>query len=81
MPLLDPLAKDYSPELLTDIEAVYTSVWKLMQPYALKTNEQTTREMEIKLSQTLAELVTNGITNRRELRQRALEAVALTPRS
>jgi hypothetical protein len=79
MPPIDALPKDYSPELLADIEAVYTSVWKLVQPYALARNEQTTREMEIILSRTLVELVSNGITNRKELRQCALESVALAP--
>jgi hypothetical protein len=47
----DPPPQDYSPELLADMEEVYTSVWKLMQPRVLTRNEQTTGELEIRLAE------------------------------
>jgi hypothetical protein len=70
--------KEYSPEILSGLEAVYSDVWNLLQAHSLTRNEETTRELEITLSQTLAGLATDGVTDPQELRRRAFEAMALT---
>jgi hypothetical protein len=70
--------KEYSPEVLSAFEAAYNDIHRL---YArMSQTEEATKELEITLSQTLAALVTDGVTDPKELRRRAFEAVALTPR-
>ena len=69
--------KEYSPEVISAFEAAYNDIWNRL--YArVSRNEEATKELEIALSQTLAALVTNGVTDSKELRQRAFEAMALS---
>ena len=70
--------KEYSPQILSDLEAAYVDVWNLL-PYArMSRNEEATRELEIALSRILAGLASEGVTNAKELRRRAFEAVVFT---
>ena len=71
--------KEYSPEVISAFEAAYNDIWNRL--YArVSRNEGATKELEIALSQTLAALVTDGVTDSKELRQRAFEAMALSVR-
>lgn len=70
--------KECSPEALSAFEAVYNDIHRV---YArMSRTEEATRELEIALSQTLAALVTDGVTDPKELRRRAFEAVVLNAR-
>ena len=71
--------KEYSPEVISAFEAAYNDIWNWL--YApVSRNEEATKELQIALSQTLAALVTDGVTNSKELRQRAFEAMAFSVR-
>ena len=71
--------KEYDPEAISAFEAAYNDLWNRL--YArVSRNEEATKELEIALSQTLAALVTDGVTNSKELRQKAFEAMALSVR-
>jgi uncharacterized protein YqiB (DUF1249 family) len=72
--------KKHSPETLSAFQAAYEAAYSdLHRLYArMSRTEEATRELEITLSQALAALVTDGVTDPRELRRRAFEAVALT---
>ena len=75
---LQDQAKEYSPETLTAFEAAYNDIHRL---YArMSRTEEATKELEITLSQALAALVTDGVTDPQELRRRAFEAVVCTIR-
>ena len=68
--------KEYSSETLAAFEAASNDIHRL---YArMSRTEEATKELEITLSQVLAALVTEGVTDPRELRRRAFEAVACT---
>ena len=70
--------KEYSPEALSIFEAVYRDIHRL---YArMSRTEEATEELEVALSRALAALVTDGVTEPKELRRKAFEAVVLNPR-
>ena len=70
--------KEYSPETLAAFEAAYEAASSdLHRLYArMSRTEEDTKEMEIAISQALAALVTDGVTDLSELRRRVFEAVA-----
>ena len=72
--------KEYSPETLAAFEAAYEAAYNdLHRLYARMTRtEEATKEMEIAISQALAALITDGVTDPSELRRRVFEAVACT---
>lgn len=71
--------KEYSPEVISAFEAAYNDIWNRL--YArVSRNEEATKKLEIALRQTLAALVTDGVTDSKELRQRAFEAMAFSVR-
>ena len=74
--------KEYSRETLSAIEAAYEAAYTdIHRLYArMLRTEEATKELEITLSQVLAALVTEGVTDLRELRRRVFEAVACTIR-
>ena len=66
--------KEYTPETLAAFEAAYNDIHRL---YArMSRSEDATKELEITLSQALAALVIDGVTDPAELRRRAFESVA-----
>ena len=66
--------KEHNQATLSAFEEVYSDIHRL---YArMSRTEETMKELEIALSQTLAELVTDGVTDPKELRRRAFQAVA-----
>ena len=79
MSLNNHLPKEYSPAVLAGLEAAFNDVWGLLhaQPRA---NEEANQELAIALSQTLAALVADGVTDPKQLRRRGLESMALTLR-
>ena len=74
--------KGYSPETLSAFEAAWEAAYNdIHRLYArMSRTEEATKELEIILSQALAALVTDGVTDPQELRRRAFEAVACTIR-
>ena len=68
--------KEYSPETLSAFEAAYEAAYTDIH----RRTEEATKELEITLSQVLAALVTEGVSDLRELRRRVFEAVACTIR-
>jgi hypothetical protein len=68
------------PETLSAFEAAYRAAFNdIRRLYArMSPTEEATKELEITLSQVLAALITEGVTDPRELRRRAFEAVACT---
>ena len=70
--------KEYSRETLSAFEAAYTDIHRLYG--RMLRTEEATKQLEITLSQALAALVTEGVTDPRELRRRVFEAVACTIR-
>ena len=70
--------KEYSPEILSAFETAYDAIWNRL--YARVSRPDERKELEIALSQTLAALVTDGVTGAAELQQKAFEAVILNPR-
>ena len=70
--------KEYSRETLPAFEAAYTDIHRLYG--RMLRTEEATKQLEITLSQALAALVTEGVTDPRELRRRVFEAVACTIR-
>ena len=70
--------KEHNHETLLALEAVYSEIHRL---YArMSRTEEAMKELEIALSQTLAELVTDGVTDPKELRRRAFQVVACSIR-
>jgi hypothetical protein len=70
--------KEHSPQILSDLEAAYVDVWNLL-PYArMSRNEEATREVEIALRRSLAGLASEGVTNPKDLRRRAFEAMVFS---
>ena len=67
----------YSPETLAVFEAAYEAAYNdIHRLYArMSRTEEDKREMEIAISQALAALVTDGVTDPSELRRRVFEAV------
>ena len=68
---------EYSPETLAVFEAAYEAAYNdIHRLYArMSRTEEDKREMEIAISQALAALVTDGVTDPSELRRRVFEAV------
>ena len=69
--------KEYSREALSAFEAAYEDAYTdIHRLYArMSRTEEATKEMEIAISQALAALVTDGVTDISELRRRVFEAV------
>jgi hypothetical protein len=59
------------------IEQAFHSVWKTLYAHVSSDNRQA-EELKVQLSQTLVSLVSDGITDPKELRRKALENMALS---
>ena len=69
----------YSPETIAAIEHAFEAVWTTLYAH-MPTDGDQSKEVRIALSQKLIELAAGGITDRQELRRKALEGMALTTR-
>jgi hypothetical protein len=68
-----------SPSTLEAIEEAFNSVWRTLYAHVTSDNRQS-GELRIQLSQTLVALASDGITDPRELRRKALESMAFSLR-
>ena len=66
----------YSPELLNSMEQAFKAVWRMLYAH-MPVEGDNAHELQIKLSQTLVSLASDGLTDPAELRRGALEAMAL----
>ena len=73
------LPDSYSPSVLDAIEQAFSSVWDTLYAHVSSDNRQV-EELKIQLGQTLVSLVSDGITDPRELRRKALESMAFSLR-
>ena len=80
MSLNNHLPKEYSPAVLAGLEAAFNDVWGLLHAHVPRANEEANHELAIALSQILAALVADGVTDPKQLRRRGLESMALTLR-
>ena len=67
----------YSSTNFDAIEQAFNSVWQTLYANVSAGNRQA-EELKIQLSRTLISLVSDGITDPRELRRKALENMALS---
>ena len=79
MSITTQLPDSYSPSVLDAIEQAFSSVWDTLYAHVSSDNRQV-EELKIQLGQTLVSLVSDGITDPRELRRKALESVAFSLR-
>ena len=79
MSITTQLPDSYSPSVLDAIEQAFNSVWETLYSHVSSDNRQA-EELKIQLSQTLVSLVSDGVTDPRELRRRALESMAFSLR-
>ena len=68
-----------SPSTVDAIEEAFNSVWRTLYAHVTSDNSQA-EELKIQLSQTLVALASDGITDQRELRRKALENMAFSLR-
>jgi len=64
-----------NPSTFDSIEEAFHSVWKTLYAHVASDNPQSD-ELKIQLSPTLVALASDGITDPRELRRKALESMA-----
>jgi hypothetical protein len=69
-----------NPEVVAAMERAFQDVWAVLYAHLPLDGGDAVKEHSIALSQTLVALVADGITDPRELRRKALEVMALTPR-
>jgi|GraSoiStandDraft_4_1057263.scaffolds.fasta_scaffold4637810_1 hypothetical protein len=69
-----------NPEVVAAIERTFQDVWAVLYAHLPLDGGDAVKEQSIALSQTLVALAADGITDPRELRRKALEAMVLTPR-
>ncbi len=72
------MMREYSPEVLAAVREAFDAVWATLYAH-VPPGEEMSEQVSISLSQTLAALAADGITDPQELRRRALETMALTP--
>ena len=71
------LPSSYSPEVVAGLEAAFNDVWAML--YAqVPPDSDDVMELSVGLSRTLIALATDGITDPREPRRKALENMVLT---
>ena len=63
MSLNNHLPKEYSPAVLAGLKAAFNDVWGLLHAHVPRANEEANQELAIALSQTLAALVADGVTD------------------
>jgi hypothetical protein len=69
-----------NPEVVAAMERAFQDVWAVLYAHLPLDGGDAVKEQSIALSQTLVALVADGITDPQELRRKALEVMALTPR-
>ena len=79
MSITTQLPDSSRPSVLDAIEQAFSSVWETLYARVSSDNGQA-EELKIQLSQTLVSLVSDGITDPRELRRKALESMAFSLR-
>ena len=79
MSITTQLPDSYSPSVLDAIEQAFISVWETLYAHVSSDNRQS-EELKIQLSRTLVALASDGITDPRELRRKALESMAFSLR-
>ena len=72
-------SNSYSPELLGSMEQAFKAVWQLLYAH-MPIESDNAHELQIKLSQTLVSLASDGVTDPADLRRKAIETMALNPR-
>ena len=72
-------SKSYSPELLNSMEQAFKAVWQMLYAH-MPVEGDNAHELQIKLSQTLVSLASDGVTDTADLRRKALETMAPNPR-
>jgi hypothetical protein len=80
MSLNNHLPKEYSAAVLAGLAAAFSDVWFVLHENVPRANEEANQELAIALSQTLAALVADGVTDPKQLRRRGLESMALSLR-
>jgi len=80
LPLNSELPSNFSPEIVDTLERAFEDVWIVLQAHLEPGGSEKDDELAITLSRMLVALAADGITDRQELRRRALVTVALTPR-
>jgi len=70
----------FSPEIVAVLEQAFEDVWKVVQAHLEPGSEPDGMEWGSTISRTLVALAANGITDRQQLRSRALGTIGLTPR-
>ena len=73
------VADGYSPEALANLQEAFSGIWATLYPH-MSTDDESAKELSVRLTHTLMALVASGITDPRVLRRRGLEAMALYPR-
>ena len=74
-----PPPDSYGPQLLATLQDAFRSVWATLYPH-IGTDDEQGKELSTRLTQALMALVAAGVTDPKELRRKALEAMALNPR-
>jgi hypothetical protein len=72
------LAHNFSPEVVEILERAFEDVWTVLEAHQ-EPGSECKPEMGFTVGRTLVALAANGITDRQELRRRALETIALSP--
>jgi hypothetical protein len=73
------LHASYSPSTVEAITQAFDAVWATLYAHTPSDTDQAA-ELKVALSQTLVALASDGITDPRELRRKAMETMALTVR-
>jgi hypothetical protein len=78
--MLRPLPRTYNPATVAALNQAFDEVWRHLYSNVSKHDEIMVKDLSITLSQTLADLVSNSVTDVRTLRRRALENMVLSAR-
>jgi hypothetical protein len=73
------IADSYSPEDLAKLQEAFSAVWATLYPH-MSTDDESGKELSVRLTRTLMALDAAGVTKPKELRRKALEVMALNPR-
>jgi hypothetical protein len=73
------LPRAFSPETVAVLEQAFEDVWKVVQAHLEPGSEHDGKEWGNTITRTLVALAANGITDRQQLRSKALGTIGLTP--
>jgi hypothetical protein len=72
------LARDFSPEVMEVLAGAFEDVWTVLAAHQ-EPGTECEPEMGMAVGRTLVGLAADGVTDRQELRRRALAKIALSP--